>query len=186
MCKVLYRIAVVVMAAMVVASCQPTPPGPVAPPPPPARHFGLASCDTYFPGTPQLRDADAAHITVICEERPSWAPSVATGWFDGTAIHIWPMPGPFQVKILGHEFGHYLIAKFSDAWVSWWQYYRNIPDGHAANEDLAESVAFCVFPHPQGGDNRWEFYPNYPNDSASNTYPTTEQCNIVRGWYAQR
>lgn len=166
--KKLIAILALVFAA---TACQP--PGPTVP-----ARFGLDACNHVLPGSPQLRDIDASGIPIVCEARPANTPGDAEGWWDGTTIHVWPAvlgePETYAAKTAGHEYGHAMNARHPE-WTAAWQQIKGTAPGHDTSEDLADSFAYCIYPHYVGVGYR--FY-------VSATTPA--QCDTLRSWYAAR
>jgi hypothetical protein len=173
--RVTAKVAAALVGLLILAGCDPTPTEPLAAAPaaPPAR-FGLDACNNNLPGSQQLADIDASGVPIVCEAHLPGAPSWASGWFDGTTIHIWPQPDAapdtYVLKVAAHEYGHSVVDRNPD-WSTQWQALR----GTTSHEDFPEAWAWCNYPHPRGI--------GYVLPVG---IPTADQCGVMHDWYSAR
>lgn len=155
------RWIVVAVLGLGLMGCEP--PGPPAP----AARFGLAVCNETLPGSKVLADIDGSGVRIVCEAQLAGAPNDSYGWWDGTTIHIWPIPAnnpPAYVrKVAAHEYGHY-IASQHPAWTQGW-----------TSENFAEGWAWCNYVHEVG-----------VGYGFTGGMPSVAQCGQMQQWYANR
>jgi len=132
-------------------------------------------------GSTQLADIDAAGVPIVCQDRTPDMPSTLLGSFDGTTIRIFPLTPGFsadqELQVAEHEFGHAMNFRHSPAWDDQWSTLRGIPAGFDAEEDFAQSWAYCVYPRLVGVN-----YAPFP----AGTSPHETQCAVMVGFYNAR